>query len=154
MSDSNHDLNDLKVQWKVQSENEEYESVAESIVRALKEHGSDSVRDALQGIRNFDFYLIGLCLIKFFKGELSGKNDSEKIEYVYDVPFFCRTREMEMPAKSNMRSRRMPVDVTSIERACLKKFIHFQIHFDQFDVNEEQPELVESDLASYRLDEK
>ena len=148
MSDStNDDLNDLKVQWKALWEKKQYDSVAESMISALKKHGSDNVRDALKGIRDFDFVELNYGLINFFEGELSGKEDvSDKSEYVYDVPFFCRPREKKKPAIKGKISEKMAVNVTrtSVERYCLKKFIHFQIHFDLFDVNAEL-ESVKSD---------
>lgn len=135
MSNSNA-LDDLKNNGKAQFEKEEYKTMAVNIIAALKSHGSNIVRDALNGIiekSDFPWELVN-ALVDIFKDKLSNcRDDDAKAKYLYDVPFFCRTEET-----TTRHFPRMSGGVTSIiERACFKEFVHFEIYFDQFDVDEE-----------------
>ena len=111
----------------------DYCGIAERMIAALKSHGSDRVRDALNGIRGFDFaYILG-PLANLFECELSkSADDDDKAKYVYGVPFFCRPEE-ETEEKGHTR---MSGDVTNADRTSIKieECIHYQIHFDHFDV--------------------
>lgn len=134
MSNSNA-LDDLKNNGKAQFEKEEYKTMAVNIIAALKSHGSDIVRDTLNGIINkSDFPLkLVIALADIFKDKLSNcRDDDAKAKYLYDVPFFCRPEET-----TTRHLPQMSGCVTSIKRACFKEFIHFEIYFDRFDVDEE-----------------
>ena len=131
MSDSNDDLNDLDVvpeklkeQWKAQWDREEYAPMAKSIITTLKTYESDSVRDALKEFRNV-FTTITQELSTVFQDDLIKiKDEKAKLDYVYNVPFFC------CPLKEKNTAMFMSSLVTKIDRASLKKFMQFQIHFD------------------------
>lgn len=137
MSNSNA-LDDLKNNGKAQFEKEEYKPMAVNIIAALKSHGSDIVRDTLNGINkksDFPLKLVN-ALADIFKDKLSNcRDDDAKAKYLYDVPLFCRPEETTTTQCSHLP--RMSGGVTSIKRACFKEFIHFEIYFDRFDVDEE-----------------
>lgn len=91
MNNSNA-LDDLKSKAKTngkkridQWEEEDYDAIAEKMIEALKSHGSDEVRDALNRFRGFVFdYDLAFLLIKILKGELSMcADDKTKTDYVY-----------------------------------------------------------------------
>ena len=84
-----------------------------------------------------------MALNSFFIDKLSkcGDDDTQatKAKYLHGVPFFCHPEETEETTtnKNNKQSSAiMSSAVTSIKRACLKKFFHFRIYFGKFDMGE------------------
>ena len=104
------------------------------------------MRDALNGTKGFDLVYILVPLVNLFKGELSkSADDKKKAEYVYGVPFSCRpeeretnTTETQVQPKMKMKMSGAVKSITN-NRSCIKieDCIHFQIHFDHFDIDEE-----------------